>query len=653
MIADFRRRFWICLVLSLPIVWLSPMVRHAIGLAPVPFEGSDYALLALSTIIFFYGGWPFLRGLSTELAKRLPGMMTLISVAISAAYFYSAAVALGLEGEMFFWELATLIDIMLLGHWIEMRSVMGASRALSALAQLLPAVAHRLRPEGTLEDIPVAEVKPGDRVVVKPGERVPTDGTIVEGRTSLNESMLTGESRPVARGAGDQAIGGSVNGEGAITLEIRKTGADTYLAQVIKMVEQAQATRSRTQDLANRAALWLTLIAIGVGGLTLVGWLGLGQPFEFAVERMVTVMVIACPHALGLAVPLVVAVSTSMAAGSGLLIRDRAAFERARELGAVVFDKTGTLTEGRFGVTDVVAFSGADSKQVLSAAASLESQSEHPIARGIVAKAQELGLTPGRVSEFRNITGQGATATVDGTQVAVVSPGYLQQLGDSPRDERIDRLNREAKTVVYVLRSGRLIGAIALADIVRPESREAVRRLRATNLQCMMLTGDNRAVAKAVSDELGLDDFFAEVLPQDKVRMIREVRARGLTVAMVGDGVNDAPALVESDLGIAVGAGTNVAIESADVVLVRSNPLDVADILWLSRATYRKMVQNLVWATGYNAVAIPVAAGVAAGAGLIMSPAIGAALMSVSTVIVAVNAQLLARARPPRPAATI
>jgi Cu2+-exporting ATPase len=646
MIADFRRRFWICVLLTLPIVWLSPMVRHAAGIQRAPFEGSEYALLVLSSIVYFYGGWPFLSGLFSELGKRLPGMMTLISVAISAAYFYSAAVALGLEGEMFFWELATLIDIMLLGHWIEMKSVMGASRALSALAELLPAVAHRLRPDGALEDVPVPEVKPGDRVVVKPGERVPTDGTIVEGETSLDESMLTGESKPVARRSGEQAIGGSINGEGAITLEISKTGADTYLAQVIRMVEQAQATRSRTQDLASRAALWLTLIAIGVGGLTLFGWLASGESFEFAIERMVTVMVIACPHALGLAVPLVVAVSTSMAAGSGLLIRDRAAFERARELRAVVFDKTGTLTEGRFGVTDVVAFGTDTGDSVLRAAASLESQSEHPIARGIVARAKELGLPLGRASEFRNITGQGASALVEGTPVAVVSPGYLGS--EVVRDERLDRLHRQAKTVVYVLRAGTPVGAIALADIVRPESREAVRRLRAMDLQCMMLTGDNRAVARTVSEELGLDDFFAEVLPREKAAKIREVRSRGLTVAMVGDGVNDAPALVESDLGIAVGAGTNVAIEAADVVLVRSNPLDVADILWLSRATYRKMVQNLIWATGYNAVAIPLAAGVAAGAGLIMSPAFGAVLMSASTVIVAINARLLARARPPR-----
>jgi P-type Cu2+ transporter len=645
MIEDFRRRFWISLALTVPILWLSPMVRHVIGLSESPFAGSGFVLLALSSVVYFYGGWPFLAGLARELKKRQPGMMTLISVAISAAYFYSAAVILGLPGTNFFWELATLIDIMLLGHWIEMRSVMGASGALKALVELLPALAHRLKPDGTMEDVPTADLRTGDRVVVKPGEKVPTDGLIVEGRSSLNESMLTGESKPVPRKPGEEAIGGSINGEGAITLEIRKTGSDTYLSQVIAMVEKAQASRSRSQDLANRAASWLTYIALGVGFTTLTVWLGLGQSFAFSMERMVTVMVIACPHALGLAVPLVVAVSTSLAAKSGLLIRDRAAFERARKLDAVVFDKTGTLTEGRFGVADVVVLGSVDEHEVLRLAATLESHSEHPIAQGIVAKAGELKLHLGRAADFRNITGQGAVATVDGSALAVVGPGYLRQTGVTVDDRRVAALAAQSKTVVYVLREGQPIGAIALADIVRPESRQAVDRLKSMGIQCMMLTGDSRAVAKAVAQDLGLDDYFAEVLPGDKADKIREIKARGLAVAMVGDGVNDAPALVESDLGIAVGAGTNVAIESADVVLVRSNPLDVADILWLSRATYGKMVQNLLWATGYNAVAIPLAAGVTANIGFLMSPALGAVFMSASTVIVAINAQLLARTR--------
>jgi P-type Cu2+ transporter len=645
MIEDFRRRFWISLALTVPILWLSPMVRHVIGLSAYPFFGSEYVLLVLSSVVYFYGGWPFLAGLARELKKRQPGMMTLISVAISAAYFYSSSVVLGLPGVMFFWELATLIDIMLLGHWIEMKSVMGASSALKALVELLPTQAHRLWPDGSIEDVPATEIRPGDRVLVKPGEKVPTDGLIVEGRTSLNESMLTGESKPVPRKAGDEAIGGSINGEGAITLEIRKTGADTYLSQVIAMVEKAQASRSRSQDLANRAASWLTYIALGVGFTTLAVWLGLDASFAFSMERMVTVMVIACPHALGLAVPLVVAVSTSLAAKSGLLIRDRAAFERARRLDAVVFDKTGTLTEGRFGVTDLVVLGGADENEVLRLAATLESQSEHPIALGIVAKAEDSRIPLGQAADFRNITGQGAIARVDGAELAVVSPGYLRENGIAVEDSRIAALAAESKTVVYVLREEQPIGVIALADIVRPESRQAVDRLKSMGVQCMMLTGDSKAVAKAVAQDLGLDDYFAEVLPGEKADKIREIRSRGLKVAMVGDGVNDAPALVESDLGIAVGAGTNVAIESADVVLVRSNPLDVADILWLSRATYGKMVQNLLWATGYNAVAIPLAAGVTANIGFLMSPALGAVFMSASTVIVAINAQLLSRAR--------
>jgi P-type Cu2+ transporter len=651
MIADFRRRFWVCLVLTAPVLWLSPMLRHAVGLAEVAFYGGDYVLLGLSSVVYFYGGWPFLSGFFSEFRKRQPGMMTLIAVAISAAYFYSAAVVLGLGGTQFFWELATLIDVMLVGHWIEMRSVMGASRALKSLAELLPSVAHRLRVDGSMEDVPVSDISAGDRVLVKPGEKVPTDGVIVDGRSSLNESMLTGESKPVTRSQGEEVIGGAINGEGALTLEIRKTGADTYLSQVIRMVEVAQASRSRSQDIANRAAFWLTVIALGVGTLTLVAWIALGAGLPFAMERMVTVMVIACPHALGLAVPLVVAVSTSLAANNGLLIRDRAAFERARNLKAVLFDKTGTLTEGRFGVTDVVAAAGSTEREVIEVAAALESQSEHPIAYGITAHARASGITPAQVSDFRNLTGQGALARMNGADIAVVGPGYLREHGlsvDDPR--RIDALAAQAKTVVFVLRGMKPLGAIALADVVRPESRQAVAQLKKMGLQCLMITGDNREVAAAVSAEIGLDDFFAQVLPHEKAAKVKEVQSRGLSVAMVGDGVNDAPALTQSDLGIAIGAGTNVAIESADIVLVRSSPLDIPAIIGLSRATYAKMVQNLIWATAYNALAIPLAAGVAAGAGLIMSPAVGAVFMSASTVIVAINARLLGRGQRPSPA---
>ncbi|MDT8388659.1 MAG: copper-translocating P-type ATPase [Thiogranum sp.] len=644
MIADFRKRFWVSLILTVPILALSPMIQSFLGLEQaLAFRGDTYLLLALSSVVYFYGGWPFLSGLLSELGERQPGMMTLIALAITVAYFYSAAVALGLPGTVFFWELATLIDIMLLGHWIEMKSIMGASGALESLARLMPTEAHRLRDDDSSEDVPVTELQPGDRVLVKPGEKVPTDGVIVSGRTSLNESMLTGESQPVERKEGDEAIGGSVNGEGAIQLEIRKTGDETYLSQVIEIVRQAQASRSRTQNLADRAAGWLTYTALSVGSVTLVAWLLLNQTFNFALERMVTVMVITCPHALGLAVPLVVAVSTSLAAGSGLLIRDRAAFERARDLRAIVFDKTGTLTEGRFGVSDVVTLGDRSEEDVLKLAAGLESQSSHPIATGIVQAAEERGIQIGKVTEFDNLPGQGAQARVDGVMVHVVSPGYLRSEHIDLDVQATEQLMEQGKTVVFVLEDKRPIGAVALADIVRKESRDAIDRLRSMDIQCMMLTGDNRAVAAAVARELGLDDYFAEVLPEQKAEKIREVKERGLKVAMVGDGVNDAPALVEADLGIAIGAGTEVAVQSADIVLVRSDPRNVADIMALSRATYRKMIQNLLWATGYNAVAIPLAAGVAIGVGVVLNPAAGAALMSLSTVIVAINAKLLGR----------
>src|SRR5881227_253304 len=643
MVDDFRRRFWVSLALTVPVLATSEMIQHFLGLrGTFAFPGDRYVEFGFATAVYFYGGRPFLTGLVDELRKRLPGMMTLIALAITVAYVYSALVVFGLPGSVFFWETATLIDIMLLGHWIEMRSVLGASRALEQLVRLLPAEAHRLRTDGSLEDVALAALQPDDRVLVKPGEKVPTDGIVVAGRTSVNQAMLTGESQPVEKGEGNEVIGGAVNGEGAITIEVRRTGADTYVAQVIELVRKAQETRSRTQDLADRAALWLTLIAVGGGTLTLVAWLGAGREFSFALERMVTVMVITCPHALGLAVPLVVAVSTALAARQGLLIRDRSAFERARELDAVVFDKTGTLTEGRFGVTDIVSLDGRTEHEILRLAAALESRSEHPIAAGIVRAATERAVQHPAPDGFAAIPGKGARGIVDGAEVKVVSPGYLRDQGLGVRDqgERVQRLAGQGKTVVYVVADGTLIGAIALADIIRPESREALGRLKA-----MGLTGDSAAVARWVAAELSLDDYFAEVLPDQKAAKIEEVKRRGLTVAMVGDGVNDAPALVAADVGIAIGAGTDVAIESADIVLVRSDPRDVPAIVGLARATYRKMVQNLWWATGYNAVAIPLAAGVLARAGILLSPAVGAVLMSVSTVVVALNAQLLGRGR--------
>jgi Cu2+-exporting ATPase len=642
MVADFRRRFWISLGLTAPVLALAPMIQQWLGLREMlRFPGDVFIAFGLATVIFFYGGWPFLKGFVDELGRHQPGMMTLISVAITVAYVYSAAVVFGLSGAVFFWELATLIDIMLLGHWIEMRSIIGASAALESLVRLMPSHAHRVRPDGTSEDVPISELKPGDRVLVKPGEKVPSDGVIVEGRTSINEAMLTGESRPVEKGDGDEAIGGSLNGEGAITIEVKKTGDQTYLARVIDLVRKAQGSRSRTQDLANRAAFWLTMIALSVGGGTLAFWLLVGKPFEFALARCVTVMVITCPHALGLAVPLVVAVSTAIAAGNGLLIRDRSAFERARNVQAILFDKTGTLTEGRFGVTDVIPLGPRGQNELLGLAAALEGQSEHPIAQGIVRSAEEKGSTHGPPQEFWAIPGKGAQAVVDGVPVKVVSPGYLRAKGFAVDDPRVRQKAEQGKTVVYVLVDDQVQGAIALADVIRPESREALRRLKQMGVQVMMLTGDAEAVARWVADELELDDYFAEVLPDQKARKVQEVQARGLITAMTGDGVNDAPALTQADIGIAIGAGTDVAIESADIVLVRSDPRDVTSVVELAQATYRKMIQNLWWATGYNVVAIPLAAGVLYNSGILLSPAVGAVLMAASTVVVAINARLL------------
>ena len=644
MAEDFRRRFWISLALTVPLLVLSPMLRGLLGFSEAPlFEGERYVRFLLATVVFFYGGWPFLTGAVQEVRERDPGMMTLIGLAISVAWGYSTAVVFGLPGRGFYWELATLVDVMLLGHWIEMRSVLGASRALEQLVELMPSTAHRLGDGDDVEDVPVDTLEPGDRVLVKPGEKVPVDGVVVDGRTSVDQSMLTGESRPVEKAEDDEIIGGSINGESAIVVRVDKAGAESYLAQVVELVRSAQASRSRTQDLANHAARWLTVVALVAGGLTLATWLVLGRDFDFAIERMVTVMVITCPHALGLAVPLVVAVSTALGAKRGLLIRDRAAFERSRDLDAVLFDKTGTLTEGRFGVEQVEAFGDREESEVLGLAASLESRSEHPIAAGIVRGAEERGIDLTAPRDFAAIPGKGARGEVDGREIAVVSPGYLEQEGIEEAAGTIERLAEGGRTVVTVLDSGNAIGAIALADVVRPESREAIRSLREMGIRPMMVTGDAEVVARVVAEEVDIEpgDVYAEVLPDEKADVVRRVQETGMRVAMTGDGVNDAPALTTADVGIAIGAGTDVAMESADIVLVESDPGNVVDLVRLSNATYRKMVQNLWWATGYNVIAIPLAAGVAWSAGIVLSPAIGAGLMSVSTVIVAINARLL------------
>ncbi|MFO7890435.1 MAG: copper-translocating P-type ATPase [bacterium] len=640
MVADFRKRFWISLGATIPILILSPMIQGFLGFTQaLDFPGDVYVLWTLSSFVYFYGGWPFLKGLFNELQKKQPGMMTLIAVAVTTAYGYSSIVVFGLSGKVFFWELATLIDIMLLGHWIEMKSVMGASRALEEIAKLMPSDAHKVMEDGSTEDVPIEELQPGDKVLIKPGEKVPVDGEVVEGESSVNEAMLTGESRPVEKQTGSRVIGGSLNGEGAITTEVQKTGKDSFLSQMIDLVEQAQKSKSRSQDLANRAALWLTIIALTVGVITLAVWLViLERDFSFALERTVTVMVITCPHALGLAVPLVVAVSTALSAKNGLLIRDRASFERGRNIQAIIFDKTGTLTKGEFGVTDTISFSdGMDEKKLLEYAAAVEAHSEHPIAKGIAASVEK----PPGVKDFKAIPGKGAQGLVEGKQVKVVSPGFLRENNMSRQDERIDTFNSQAKTVVFVIIDGDLKGAVALADIIREESKEAISRLKGMGIKCMMLTGDNNLVAKWVAEEIGLDEYFAEVLPQDKAEKVKEVQSRGLIVAMTGDGVNDAPALAQADVGIAIGAGTDVAVQTADIILVHSNPLDAVAILDLSRATYRKMVQNLGWATGYNAFAIPLAAGILFKYGILLSPAAGAILMSLSTVIVAINARFL------------
>lgn len=640
MVQDFQTRFWMSLVLTIPVLALSPMIRDFLGISQLlSFKGDSYVLFFFSSLIYFYGGWPFLKGLGEEISKKQPGMMTLIGVAITSAYVYSSSIVFGVQGMGFFWELATLIDIMLFGHWIEMKSVMGAGKALGQLAALIPDMAHKVLKDGTVQDIPTHALKKGDNCLVKPGERVPGDGIIIKGSTSMNESMLTGESKPISKHVGEKVIGGAINGEGAITIEIQKTGEESFIVGVIKLVQEAQASKSKTQDLANRAAVLLTVIALGGGVLTFSIWIvATSQGLAFAMERSVTVMITACPHALGLAIPLVVAVSTSIAASHGLLIRNRTAFEQARHIQAIVFDKTGTLTKGEFGITDVVVFDKTYSEtDLINLAGSIEQDSEHPIAKGIVKEAKHLL----NAENVKAIPGQGVEGEVQGKAIKVVSPGYVKKNTISLDDSRVETLTSQGKTVVFVLINQKLAGAIALADMIRPESKKAISLLKTMGIHCIMLTGDNAQVARWVADEIGLDEYFAEVLPDQKAAKIKEVQSRGLIVAMIGDGVNDAPALAQADVGIAIGAGTDVAIETADIILVKSNPMDVVSILGLARSTYRKMVENLLWATGYNVFAIPAAAGAFYVWGLVLTPALGAVLMSLSTVICAVNSRFL------------
>lgn len=640
MIEAYKRRFFVSLGLTIPILILSDMIQEWAGFE-LTFPYEKETLFVLATIVYVYGGWLFLKGSIDELRQRNPGMMLLIGLAISVAYFYSVAIVFGYgHGHDFFWELATLIVIMLLGHWIEMRSIMGASNALQQLVRLLPSVAHRIS-GNDIEDVPVSAIATGDMILVKPGEQIPVDGELLNGRTTVDESMLTGESMPVEKETGDVVIAGSINQEGSMTISTTNTGESTYLAKVIDLVKQAQESKSKTQNLANRAAKLLFYVAIGAGVLTFVIWVALGYPVSTAVERMVTVMVISCPHALGLASPLVVAVSTSLSAKRGLLIRNRTQFEEARHLDAVIFDKTGTLTQGDFGVTDIEATSAYTEEDVLRLAAAVETASQHPLARGILREAEARELTLPEVVDFASITGVGLEGRVDGAHVQIVSPRYIREHELAIDEVAFNRLSTAGKTVVFTLRDGDLVGMIALADMVRDEAKETVRALKDRGVRPIMLTGDNRKVADWVASQLHIEEVYAEVLPDDKSRQVQTVQADGSKVAMVGDGINDAPALAQADVGIAIGSGTDVAVETADIVLVRSNPKDVLSILDLSRNTYNKMIQNLWWAAGYNIVAIPLAAGVLAPLGVILSPAVGAVLMSLSTVIVALNARTL------------
>jgi P-type Cu2+ transporter len=636
MIGDFKKRFFITLILTVPVMLLSPMIQHWLGVS-INFPGEMQLLAVLSTIVFLYGGWPFLHGFVSEIKSRKTGMMTLIAVAISVAYVYSVAVVFGLKGMDFFWELCTLILIMLLGHWIEMKSVMGASRELEMLVKLMPAQAHLIHENHTM-DVRTDSLKAADIILIKPGEKVAADGTITDGESYVDESLLTGESVPVKKRKTDKVIAGSVNGNGSLKVEVSHASADSYLSRVVKLVQDAQKSKSKTQLLADKAAKWLTVIALGAGATTFFFWYLSGNELAFAVERMVTVIVICCPHALGLAVPLVVAKSTSLSAKHGLLIKNRTAFENSRKVSTVVFDKTGTLTFGRFRVVRFGSFDNAmEDNDVLQTAYSLEQNSEHPIASGIIEMSKEKKIRPLPFSEFKAITGQGISGMIAGKSVMVSSPSFVKK--NYP--EKLLKNSQPNETVVYIIVDQQVKGYIALADEIRPESKEAINRLHKAGIKAILLTGDNKMVAETVSKELNMDGFFAEVLPHEKLDKIKELQQQGEFVAMTGDGVNDAPALAQADVGIAVGSGSDIAAETAGIVLVNSNPMDITRLILFGKGTYNKMVQNLIWATGYNVIALPLAAGVLYQSGILLSPAAGAVLMSLSTIVVAFNARLL------------
>ena len=638
-IADFKRRFWICLIITIPVLTLSHMIQQWLGFA-VTFPGNNYILAALSAFIFFYGGWPFLKGLWSEVKSNAIGMMTLIGIAITVAWAYSFAITMGLKGMDFYWEMATLIVIMLFGHWMEMKSVMGASRSLEMLVKMMPSKAHLIS-EGGAKDVAIEQLKKGDLVMVKPGEKIPIDGIVTEGESNLDESMLTGESKPVKKSKDDHVVGGSVNGNGSLTILVKYEGKNSYLNKVIHLVEEAQKIKSKTQHLANRAAKVLTFVALGGGFLTLGVWLYLGFDFAFALERMVTVMVISCPHALGLAVPLVVAISTSVSASKGLLIRNRTAFENSRKITTIVFDKTGTLTKGSHELARIeVLDSTYDKNEILRLASAIEQHSEHHISKGVIKKAKELNIKIPNSEKFNYLPGKGLEGIVEGKDIKVVGPNYLNEFKiDVPlRDE-----DEQIETIIYVLIEGKPSAWLTFADQIREESFEAIKILKEQKIKNLLLTGDNEKVAKKVSDDLQMDGYIANVLPHEKLAKIKELQAKGEFVAMTGDGVNDAPALAQADVGIAIGSGTDVAAETADIILVNSNPMDIANLILFGRATYKKMMQNIIWATGYNVVAIPLAAGVLYNYGIVLSPAVGAILMSLSTIIVAINAQLLKR----------